>query len=80
MCYIDKQYYDELAKNEGHINRAKRHEEIIGRRHVKYILYPNGSVEIYVRSSDSPFRLETDGDDITIFSFLGQVRDRLLIK
>ena len=30
------------------------------------------------RSSDTPFRLETDGDDITIFSFLGQVRDRLL--
>jgi hypothetical protein len=29
---IDKQYYKELAQNEGRINRAKTHEEIIGRR------------------------------------------------
>jgi hypothetical protein len=78
MLYIDKQYYQELSPKEGYVNRAKRHEEIIGRRHVKYILSPNGSVEIYVRSSDTPFKLETDGDEITIFSFLGQVRDRLL--
>ena len=78
MLYIDKQYYQELSPKEGYVNRAKRHEEIIGRRHVNYILSPNGSVQIYIRSSDTPFKLETDGDDITIFSFLGQVRDRLL--
>ena len=78
MLHIDKQYYQELSHKEGHINRAKRHEEIIGRRHVKFILSPNGSVEIYVISSDTPFRLETDGDEIIIFSFLGQLRDRLL--
>jgi hypothetical protein len=78
MFYIDKHYYQGLSQKEGHTNKAKRHEEIIGRRHVKFILSPNGSVEIYVRSSDTPFRLGRDGDEITIFSFLGQVRDRLL--
>ena len=39
---------------------------------------PNGTVEIAVKSSDTPFRLETDEDESVIFSFLGQVRDRLL--
>ena len=34
--------------------------------------------EIAVKSSDTPFRLETDEDESIIFSFLGQVRDRLL--
>ncbi|MBV9176310.1 MAG: hypothetical protein JO297_04675, partial [Nitrososphaeraceae archaeon] len=75
---IDKQYYKELSQNEGHINRAKRHEEIIGRRHVSYIFSPNGTVEISVKSSDTPFKLETEEDENVIFSFLGQVRDRLL--
>jgi hypothetical protein len=74
MLYIDKPYYQELSQKEHHVNKAKYHEEIIGRRRVNYILSPNGSVVIYVRSSDTPFRLETDGDEITIFSFLGQLR------
>jgi hypothetical protein len=78
MLSIDKQYYKELAQKEGHINRAKTHEEIIGRRHVTYTFSPNGTVEIAVKSSDTPFRLETDEYESIIFSFLGQVRDRLL--
>ena len=36
MLSIDKQYYKELAQKEAHINRAKTHEEIIGRRHITY--------------------------------------------
>lgn len=78
MVFIDKQYFNEILQKEGHINRAKRYEEIIGRRHVTYTFSPNGSVEIAVRSSDTPFKLETDEDDSIIFSFLGQVKDRLL--
>jgi hypothetical protein len=41
MLFIDKQYYKELTHNEGRINRAKIHEEIIGRRHVAYTFSPN---------------------------------------
>ena len=51
---------------------------IIGRRHVIYTFSPNGTVEIAVKSSDTPFRLDTDQDESVIFSFLGQARDRLL--
>jgi hypothetical protein len=78
MLNIDKKYYRVLSHREGRINRAKRHEETIGRRHVNYTFSPNGSVQIAIRSSDTPFKLETDDDEVTIFSFLGQVRDRFL--
>ena len=47
---IDKQYYKELAQKEGHINRAKRHEENIGKSHVTYTFSPNGTVAIDIRS------------------------------
>ena len=79
MLHIDKEYYNELIQaDERPRNRAKVHEENIGRRHVTYTFSPNGTVEVGVRSSDTPFRLENDGDESVIFSFLGQVRDRLL--
>jgi hypothetical protein len=77
---IDKQYYKELTHKEGRINRAKIHEDIIGRRHVTYTFSPNGTVEIAVKSSDTPFKLETDEDETVLFSFLGQVKDRLLYR
>lgn len=78
ITFVNKQYYSDLTQNESSINRAKTHEEIIGRRFVTYTFSPNGTVQIAIRSSDTPFRLETDEDESIIFSFLGQVRDRLL--
>ena len=33
---------------------------------------------ISIACSNNPFKLETDEDEITLFSFLGQVKDRLL--
>ncbi len=78
MLSIDKDCYQRLANKVEPINRAKRHEEHIGRRHVTYTFSPNGRVEIAVRSSDTPFRLETDEDEAILFSFFGQVRDRLI--
>ena len=78
MLSIDKQYYKELVQKEGHINRAKHHEEIIGRRHVTYTFSPNGTIQVAVKSSDTAFRLATDEDETDIFSFFGQVIDRLL--
>ena len=75
---IDKEYYKELVQEERYKNRAKVHEEAIGKRHVLYTFSPNGTVEIAVRSNDAPFRLAADEDESIIFSFFGQVRDRLL--
>jgi hypothetical protein len=76
--FIDKEYYQSLTNKAAPINRAKRFEENIGRRRVTYTFSPNGRVEIAIRSSDTPFRLEDDEDESILFSFLGQVCDRLI--
>jgi hypothetical protein len=78
MFHLDKQFYKELKQKEEPVNRAKPYEEIIGRRHVTYKLSPNGTVEVYIRSTDTPLRIESDEDISAIFAFLGQVRDRFL--
>jgi hypothetical protein len=78
LLYIDQKYYHELEQKEDPVNKAKRCEEIIGRRHVIYTYSPNGAVEVSIRSNDTPFRLATDEDVSIIFAFLGQVKDRLL--
>ena len=75
---IDKEYYQTLTQKAALINRAKRFEEPIGRRYVTYTFSPNGRVEIGVRTSDTPFKLETEEDEVILFSFFGQVRDRLI--
>jgi hypothetical protein len=76
--FINKEYYQSLTNKAEPINRAKRHEVIIGRRHVTYTFSQNGRVEIAVRCSDTPFKLEDDDDLVILFSFFGQVRDRLI--
>jgi hypothetical protein len=80
---IDPSYYKELAEEEivkG--NNAIQYEELIGplssKRKVTFTINPNGTVMIYITCSRSPFKLE-NGEDISyIFSFLGQVRGKLL--
>jgi hypothetical protein len=78
MFHLDMEYYNELKQNEQSINRAKPYEEIIGRRRVTYRLSPNGTVEVAISTTDTPFRIEKDEDVSDLFSFLGQVRDRFL--
>lgn len=78
MFHLDREYYHELEQKEHQINRAKSHEEFIGRRHVTYALSPNGTVEVYIATTDTPLRIEEDEDVSDIFAFLGQVRDRFL--
>jgi hypothetical protein len=75
---LNTEFYNELKQKEQPINRAKPYEENIGRRHVTYRLSPNGTVEVYISTTDTPFRIERDEDISTLFAFLGQVRDRFL--
>jgi hypothetical protein len=55
-CYLDLDipYYDK--------NNGKYHSENIGTSHVDYVLYPNGTVDIQVRCSNNPYKLETEID------------------
>ena len=57
----------------------KRHSENLGTSHVDYVLYPNGTVDIHVRCSNNPYKLETEIDRSRMNAFFGQIRDRLII-
>lgn len=60
-------------------NKSKQYEEKIGTAAVvKYLVYPSGKIMVFVACSNNPFKLEDAADEITLYSFLGQVRDRLL--
>jgi hypothetical protein len=75
---LEPTYYNDIQKNSSEYNRAKQHEEKIGTSIVKYLVYPNGKTMVYVASSNNPFKLEDESDESILYSFLGQVRDRLL--
>lgn|GEM_PF-609570 len=79
MTSINKEYYNDLDRIRARpVNRAKIHQENIGNRRVIYTFSPNGTVEISIACSNSPFKLDSDDDINLLFSFMGQVRDRLL--
>jgi hypothetical protein len=59
-------------------NKGKQHLERMARADVNFVVYPNGKVMISIACSNNPFKLQTDEDVTILFSFLGQVRDRLI--
>ena len=76
---IDKNYYDEInieRITEG--NKSKSYETNIGSRNVNNQVYPDGTVMIYIKCSNNPFKLAVEEDVSSFFAFLGQVKDRLI--
>jgi hypothetical protein len=71
-------YYTDIQKTSSKHNKAKQHEEKIGTSIVKYLVYPKGKVMVFVACSNNPFKLEDETDVSILYSFTGQVRDRLL--
>ena len=76
---IDKTYYEEINVKKIKGNKSKVQEEKIGLRNVRYDMYPDGTVMIYIRCSNTPFKVAVEEDISSFFSFLGQVKDRLVI-
>jgi hypothetical protein len=75
---LPSRYYNDIQKNCSKYNKAKQHEEKIGSSNVKYLVYPNGKTMVYVASSNNPFKIDDESDESILYSYLGQVRDRLL--
>jgi hypothetical protein len=75
---ISPEYYAELNMTGSIGNNGKRHSEIIGKAHVNYTFYHNGTVNIEVQSSNSPLRLGDEIDRTRLHVFLGQLRDRMI--
>jgi hypothetical protein len=59
-------------------NKGKHQYENIATAHVDYTFYPSGTVDITVKCSSNPLKLENDTDFTRIIAFLGQLRDRLI--
>jgi hypothetical protein len=77
--FVDKNYYNEIdIKQITKGNKSKPREEKFGPRNVKYEVYPCGTIMIYIACSNNPFKLEVEEDVSSFFSFLGQVKDRLI--
>jgi hypothetical protein len=75
---LESRYYTDIQKTSSKHNKSKQHEERIGTSIVKYLVYPNGKTMVFVACSNNPFKLEDESDVSILYSFLGQVRDRLL--
>ena len=75
---LEPRYYADIQTDCCKYNMAKQHQERIGTAVVKYLVYPNGKVMVFVACSNNPFKLEDEADESILYSFLGQVRDRLL--
>ena len=79
MTRIPSEYYHEIALPSSQWNSAKEHQEIVGTAFVKYIFYANGTVMVFIESSNDPFKLKNYADLSRLIAFLGQTRDRLIV-
>jgi hypothetical protein len=75
---ITPERYTELKLKEWKQNNGKYLSEIIGTTGVKYVFYPNGTIEAYTESSNNPHKLESEYDRSRLLTFFGQLRDRLI--
>lgn len=81
---IDKKHYEEIkdAQPAPHNSGAKTITQWIGNSKggsmkLNFTLYPNGTVMIYLKCSDNPFRLKFEDDVSAIMTFLGRMEERL---
>ncbi len=75
---IDRDYYREIEGIPRDKNKAKVFEENVGTAHIQYVYSPNGKVEVQISCSRNPYRIETESDESILFSFFGQIRDRMI--
>lgn len=72
---IEKQYYGDIDREES--GKTKTAEENIGKSHVTYKYFPNGSVQIFMACSRHPYPIENEEDVNLLLTVFGQVKDRL---
>jgi hypothetical protein len=75
--FLKTDYYHMLSVKEWPQNQGKLLVESIDEREINFVHYENGAIMITIACSKKPFNIETEEDIINLFSFFGQVRDRL---
>jgi hypothetical protein len=44
---------------------------------VSYVFYPNGTIDIYTKNSENPFKLQTEEDRAYLMAFFSKIKDNL---
>jgi hypothetical protein len=44
---------------------------------VSYVFYPNGTIDIYTKNSERPFKLQTDGNRVNLLAFIRKIKENL---
>lgn len=44
---------------------------------VNYVFYPNGTIDIYAKNSQHPFKIQTEEDRAYLIAFIGKIKDNL---
>ena len=74
---VGKECYNLIQSESWEGNRAKGLTEPVEDKQVSYIYYKNGNIVIKIACSNNPFRIENEDDIAILFSFFGQIRDRI---
>jgi hypothetical protein len=75
---ITPECYAELDLPDVPGNSEKKHFELIGTSRVHYTVYPTGTVNVEIRCSNHPFKLESEGDRSRSLVFFGLLRQALI--
>lgn len=75
--HVDKGCYNLISGVGWRKNLGKCRPELIENINVMCIYYKNGKLSIDVACAKWPFRIETESDLAILYSFFGQIRDRI---
>jgi hypothetical protein len=73
----DTAYYYELQLPSYKQNIGKYQVLEVNDIPVNYVFYPNGTIDIYTKNSENPFRLQTEEDRINLITFFKKIKDNL---
>jgi hypothetical protein len=71
------EYYQALALPRYRKNIGKYQVLNIDNIPVNYVFYPNGTIDIYAKNSENPFRLQSEEDRIYLIAFIRKIKDNL---
>jgi hypothetical protein len=77
QLHVEEDCYNLINSTPWKGNQGRVERENVEDTDVKFVFYKNGNITIYIACSNKPFKLETEEDLIILYSFFGQVRDRL---
>jgi hypothetical protein len=70
-------YYSALPLPSYKKNIGKYQILVIDNIPVNYVFYPNGTIDIYTKNSESPFKIQTEEDRAYLIAFIGKIKDNL---